>query len=337
MKAILFLLSAIILHISAHAQMSNGSVNKTNTAFIGIMGDTADVQPKNVKQGFLLAGGSTDVDEGMKWLLDLADGGDVVIIRASGSTGYNKYLFELGKVNSVESLLINSAELANSEAVAQRIRQAECLFIAGGDQWNYVNFWMGTPVGDAINYLINDKRVPVGGTSAGLAVLGQFVYDAKNGGINSEEALANPYTAKLTLTKDFLKIDGLRNVITDSHYSQRKREGRHIAFMARMFDEGLKTVKGIGVDEKTAVAVDAKGNAKVFGVANAYFYKTNAKPDTCTMGKKLEWYANGKALQVYIVQGNKTGNGFINIPKWKRLSGGIKKNVFVKDGVVSFL
>src|SRR5205085_11712333 len=34
--------------------------------------------------------------------------------------------------------------------VARKIRSAEALFIAGGDQWNYVRLWRGSPVGEAV-------------------------------------------------------------------------------------------------------------------------------------------------------------------------------------------
>ncbi len=43
------------------------------------------------------------------------------------------------------------------------------MFIAGGDQANYVRGWKGTPVEDAINANVAAGK-PIGGTSAGLAV-----------------------------------------------------------------------------------------------------------------------------------------------------------------------
>ena len=51
-------------------------------------------------------------------------------------------------------------------------------FIAGGDQANYINFWMGTPVQTAMNDAIR-RSVPIGGTSAGLAVMGEYLYTAQ--------------------------------------------------------------------------------------------------------------------------------------------------------------
>nr|MCU0404901.1 hypothetical protein [Chitinophagaceae bacterium] len=100
------------LYLVAIALNAQNPMNRLRPASLGITGDTADIKTAT-SPGLLLAGGGGDVDEAMRWLLQRSGGGDVVIIRASGGTGYNKYLYELGKVNSVESLLINSRELAN--------------------------------------------------------------------------------------------------------------------------------------------------------------------------------------------------------------------------------
>ncbi|MFT4801282.1 MAG: hypothetical protein ACI93N_001052, partial [Flavobacteriaceae bacterium] len=73
-------------------------------------GDTTDVTT-NHQYGVCLMGGATEHDEAMKWFLLKADGGDVVVLRASGSDGYNDYFYsELGiTINSVETLVINNA------------------------------------------------------------------------------------------------------------------------------------------------------------------------------------------------------------------------------------
>jgi cyanophycinase-like exopeptidase len=96
--------------------------------------------------GVLLAGGATDNDDAMRWMLRQADGGDVVVLRASGSDGYNRYFFlSLAiSVNSVTSIVITTAAHANSEEVIDIVKEAEVVFIAGGNQWNYVRHWRGT-------------------------------------------------------------------------------------------------------------------------------------------------------------------------------------------------
>ena len=50
--------------------------------------------------------------------------------------------------------------------------------IAGGDQYDYVHVWTGTPIQRAINAAIA-AGVLVAGISAGLAVLGGFAFTAE--------------------------------------------------------------------------------------------------------------------------------------------------------------
>jgi len=310
---------------------------------IGIVGDPKDVTV-TTSAGTVLMGGSTDVDGAMKWMINKSIGGDVVIIRASGTTGYNQYLYDLVKVNgirqvnSVETLLINSAELANNPKVAERIKEAEMLFIAGGDQANYIRFWRNTPVEEALNYLINVKKVPVGGTSAGCAILGEAVFTAENNTITSEEALLNPFNSKITLAKsDFINNPFLKNTITDTHYNNPDRKGRQITFLARLATEfNWQQPKGIGVQEQTAVCIDENGKAVVYGTGFAYFLKASSeKPEKCVAGSKLNWINNKKAVQAYLIGGKETGNGSFDLTNWTTVSGGIYQNMYVTDGVLS--
>jgi cyanophycinase len=240
------------------------------TQSLGRTGNINDTITK-CTPGYLLMGGSTDVDEAMRWFLQKSGGGDVVILRASGSTGYNSYLFDLAKVNSVETLLINSEATALSADVANKINNAEAIFIAGGDQWDYIRYWSNTPIQKALEYALLVKKVPLGGTSAGLAVLGEYVFDAKLDGITSDEALADLQSPKISISHQFVTIPVLKHIITDSHYSQRNRMGRHIAFMAAIQHKEGVQAKGIGIDEKSALALEENGSAIAFGINNIFF------------------------------------------------------------------
>lgn len=301
-----------------------------------LTGDGADVTTPAVG-GLLLMGGSTDVDAAIHWFLQRAAGGDVVVIRSSGADGYNTYMYNMVSVNSVETIMIDSREKAMLTTVRDKIRNAEALFIAGGDQWNYVNYWKNTPVEDAINYLINTKGVTVGGTSAGLAVLSSAYYSGEKGSVTSTQALSNPYHRYVTLgANDFIASPFLTNTITDSHYSQRDRQGRHVTFMARLMkDFGYSTtVKGIGVDEQTAVCIDASGIGKVYGSNNAYFLKnTGAGAETCISGTPLTWNRNAQAVSAYRIAGSATGNGSFNATNWT-FSGGTSYYYYVNNGVL---
>lgn len=282
------------------------------TASIGIVGDTADVQTAT-KNGIVIMGGGTDVDAAFQWMINRSGGGDVVIIRATGTDAYNPYVKGLGSVNSVETLLINSRKLADDDGVARIIRNAELLFIAGGDQSDYTGYWKDTKVMAAINYLLSEKKVPVGGTSAGAAILGNYYFSAERGGLESAEALANPYAQKITIGNgDFLKAPFLQNIITDQHFTARNREGRMAVFLGRIMTDWNKTPNGIAVDEKTAVCIDENGMATVLGTNKAFFLKTEAgkKPEVFETNKPVTWNANGKAIRVAAITAAAGNNPF---------------------------
>ncbi|WP_281323848.1 cyanophycinase [Flavobacterium sp. IMCC34518] len=310
---------------------------------IGIVGDTSNVNAPS-SFGTVLMGGSTDVDAAMKWMINKSKGGDVIILRSTGGTGYNQYLYDLVKVdgksqvNSVETLLINSIELANNPKVAERIKQAEMVFIAGGDQSNYINYWKNTLVEDALNYLIATKKIPIGGTSAGCAIMGEALYTAEKGSVTSDQALTNPYNVDMTLQRDFVNNPYLKNTITDTHYNNPDRKGRHFTFLARLMkDFSIATPKGIGVEEETAVCIDENGKATVFGIGSAYFLiAKEGAPENCTTNTALNWVLNKKAVQVYTIVGNSTtGNGNFDLTNWTAVSGGTTKNMYSTNGVLT--
>src|SRR5271163_2874526 len=224
-------------------------------------GNAQDVQTR-AEAGIAMMGGGTDLDEAFRWLCAKANGGDFLILRAHGSADYNPYVAGLCQANSVATLIIPSRQAAQLPRVAEIIGQAEVIFIAGGDQSRYVNFWKGTPVEDAINAHAAAGK-PIGGTSAGLAVLGQFVYGCledkpNDADLTSHEVLADPYIKRVTVVRDFLKVPGLENILTDSHFAKRDRMGRSLGFLARIVADGWsKTPREIAIDERSALRVEA--------------------------------------------------------------------------------
>lgn len=255
-----------------------------------LVGDPADnvaARPPTVATAMLMGGG-TDVDDAFRWQIAQAGGGDFVVLRTSGDDGYNRYLLALGGMDSVETLVIRTRAAASDPFVLSRIAAAEAVFIAGGDQAEYLRLWKDTPLQAALEALVA-RRVPIGGTSAGLAVLGEVDYSAAKGSVVSSEALADPYRRTMTLDQGFLTAPGLTGVVTDSHFRQRDRMGRLVAFVARNVQDGrvpLASARGIGVDERTAVVV-ADGVARRLGTGAAYFLQPLAAPQVCRKGQPL--------------------------------------------------
>lgn len=268
-----------------------------------LTGNAADVSPALAGPAHDLGGGSTDVDAALQWIIDQVRGCtscstkiDVVILRSSGSNGYNDYIYAMNGVDSVETLVITSRRDVNT-AIETTIRNAEVVFFAGGDQCNYVTNFKGTLVETAVEY-VYAKGGGVGGTSAGTAILGDFTYDACSGSILSSEALANPYHRYATFTYDFFKFANLQNTITDSHFVPRDRMGRLLAFLARQIKDGkAASALGIAVNEVTSVVVDRNGLATVMGDGPAYFVLADHMPEVCQSGTPLT-YSNYKIWKV---------------------------------------
>lgn len=257
-------------------------------------GEPADVAATS-RPGFALMGGGTDLDEAFQFLCDRAGGGDFLVLRATGDDDYNSYIRGLCHLNSVSTLIIPSRAAAADPFVAATIQRASALFISGGDQANYIRFWMNTPVQTAINQAIR-HGVPIGGTSAGLAVLGEYIYSAQadkpdDPNLDGKSALADPFGTRITLTRGFLEIPVLKGIITDTHFARRDRMGRLLVFLARLNepdakqDEKTMGIRGIGVEERAAVLLEPHGEAHVIGYGDAYFIDASEATGTLRRGK----------------------------------------------------
>ena len=253
------------------------------------VGNTTDiVLARPAAPSLVLMGGGPDVDEAFKWMIRKGGGGNFVVIRASGTDGYNPYIFAMGGVRSVETLVLPSRAAASDPFVLQRIRGAEAVFIAGGDQSDYLRYWKDTPLAAALQELAS-RNIPLGGTSAGLAVLGQFIYSGMNQSVTSTEALANPYSKNVTLDRDFLSLPALGNVITDSHLDARDRMGRMAAFLGRVVNDGWTgSARAIGVDVETALLVE-NGQGQRVGLGAVYFLQTVGLPQVCKPNTPLTY------------------------------------------------
>jgi cyanophycinase-like exopeptidase len=277
--------SPIILPDSIIATLRRGSPNDDRTA------------PKN--GGLILMGGGPDVDAAFTWAHDQIAGdpkarrGDVLILRATGSDGYDQYIDELAPFNSVQTLIISTkATRKDLETAARLVHRAEFVFFAGGNQAHYVS-WQESQLMPAVESVYQRGGV-VGGTSAGLAILGQFVFDAKSAGSNNvttDDAITDPFAAAISFTRNMLRFPLMRGIITDSHFAERDRLGRLTAFMARQIADGAvhNQITGVGVSEGTAVLLDARTGlgTRAPGSSGAVFFIRGGPANRIKKGETL--------------------------------------------------
>jgi cyanophycinase len=294
------------------------------------LGNKQDVQTKPTP-GIAMMGGGSDLDDAFRWLCAKGNGGDFLILRARGDDAYNSYVNDLCKANSVATLIIPDRAAAEDAAVAEIIGKAEVVFIAGGDQARYVRGWKGTPVEKAINDGIAAGK-PVGGTSAGLAVEGEFVYGAlrdkpDDNDLASADVLTNPYFERVTIERDFLKIPHLDNLITDSHFATRDRMGRTLGFLARIMKDGWSSSpREVAIDEKSSVLVEADGKGTVVGTGKgAYFLRPTRGPDVCEKGMPLTF----RGISVYRIP----AGGHFDLILWTG-DGGTAYSLSVESGKI---
>ncbi len=295
------------------------------------IGNKNDIQTKPAF-GIAMMGGGSDLDEAFRWLCQKGNGGDFLVLRSRGSDAYNPYVNGLCKMNSVATLILPDRQAALDPAVAEIIRQAEVIFIAGGDQANYIRDWQGTPVQEAINANLAGGK-PIGGTSAGLAVQGEFVYGSlgdkpDDKALVSAEVLANPYFERVTLIRGFLKIPHLENLLTDSHFAKRDRMGRTLGFLARIMQDGWsQSPREVAIDEKSAVLVEPDGKGTVLGSGKgAFFLRPTQKPETCRKGEPLTF----QKISVYRVP----AGGHFDLTSWTG-DGGTAYSLSVEKGKVT--
>lgn len=214
--------------------------------------------------GTLLMGGGREVPSAMRWFAERAGGGRLLILRASGGSDLQEYFYEeIGGVSAARTLVFTARSAAFDPEVAALIDRADAVFIAGGDQARYIRFWKDTPVQQLLTAHVQSGK-PIGGTSAGLAILGGWAYGAlDDGSIDSLSALADPLGQAVTLEQDFLQVPWLRDVLTDTHFGQRDRQGRLLAFVNKARNLSGQPVVGLGVDEDAALALEADGRARL--------------------------------------------------------------------------
>ena len=282
------------------------------------IGNPADLRTTPTP-GIAMMGGGSDLEEAFRWLCEKANGGDFLILRATGSDDYNPWVNKLCHnklchLNSVATLILPNKAAALDPGAAAIIAKAEAVFIAGGDQSNYVRGWQDTPVQAAINAHIAAGR-PIGGTSAGLAVLGEFVYACLNDkpddkDLASTDILPDPYFFRVTLVRNFLKVPHLENLITDSHFAKRDRMGRSLGFLARIMQDGWSSSpREIAIDEKSAVLVEADGKAAVVGTGKgAYFMRPTEPPEKCEKNTPLTF----RNVSVILVK----AGGHFDLDQW---------------------
>ncbi|HKB41185.1 MAG TPA: hypothetical protein VKD72_32460, partial [Gemmataceae bacterium] len=184
----------------------------------------------------------------------------------------------------IQVFLVSTQEQANSQLISQALRQPNTtVYFVGGDQTDYLDMLWGTNRNNSflttINRLFSRKQLSFGGSSAGLAVQGDRAFRGPVVNSTGSRLLLDPNNVNndasfgryVSFEDDFLHLLGpalARPVLTDTHFKERNRMARFVAFLAQTqtvldlkADLRLRLswngrMHGIAVDEGTALIVD---------------------------------------------------------------------------------
>ncbi len=291
-------------------------------------GTPVTTQPcKPLTQSIALMGGGADVTAVYPWLImkasecsiyQKASPGNFLVIRSEGDGAYYNSILDLARVASVQTLVVPDNASANDPKLDNYILNASVIWISGGDQRVYYDAWRGSRLLSLIKEKIRYANVPLGGASAGMMLLGNYIHAGEpNHILTSTEALQDPYNPYMVLRRGFwpstkeiyedAPYSVFKKTIIDSHFDTRNRMGRTLTFLARnLADKWSIPYKGspqfipkshaIAVDGETALLIEENRageflasiiiNPKVTG--SAYFINPTQIPLCAKNGKPLD-------------------------------------------------
>ncbi|MGD9710752.1 MAG: cyanophycinase [Thermomicrobiales bacterium] len=166
----------------------------------------------------------------------------------SAGERYKAIFLGLG-VGSADVAFISDRAGANSRTVENLLSESTGIFLTGGNQMRLSSVLGGTRAMECILER-NSQGAVVAGTSAGASILSSHMVAFGASGGSPKQRMAQMVAGFGLIT----------NVIIDQHFRQRDRIGRLLMLVA-----GNPSLLGIGIDEDTAVIVEADGKIEVAG------------------------------------------------------------------------
>jgi cyanophycinase-like exopeptidase len=277
------------------------------------------------KGGIMLVGGGANHPQGAySWFVSQAACGDIVVIennQSAATASANAMEFARLGARSVDvfdfNVIGDSTLSPNAFLVAcdldgygteflDKLGGAEAVYFRGGNQWPYVQLLNADVAATSIISEGNScGGLVVGGTSAGMAILGQYVYTAEftqGAGatdLTSQDILANFRTPKFwnydphiqqnrdAISTHVLDLGQLEGVLTETHLNDADKDGsqssghtidrlgRFLSFLGAALLDGDAFgrggyVNGIAADKDTALTITADGSCQVYG-GTVYF------------------------------------------------------------------
>lgn len=244
---------------------------------------------------FIIGGGERSLDMVKRIVQEsgLDKGGYAVVLPMSSeepdsAVFYTKIQFTALGINDVYGVFCTKSQ-ANDPAKVDSIAHAKLIYISGGDQSRFMDVVAGSEVEKAIHKAYKNGAM-VAGTSAGAAVMSAVMITGNSRKSTQYSATFNTIEADNIETRPGLGM--LRQAIVDQHFVKRSRHNRLISAIIE-----YPLLKGIGIDESTAILVKGK-DAEVVGISQVLVYRNPKRSKKSVKSGKLG--AKGLLLDIYV-------------------------------------
>jgi cyanophycinase len=208
----------------------------------------------------VIIGGGEDKQHDMailKRFVELSGGPSakiVVITAASAVTDhmwdtYERAFADLGVTRHLH-LHLACRQDANDEARIRDVRDADGIFMTGGDQKRLLALIGGTKLDAEMHTALKLRGACIGGTSAGASAMSGHM-------LAQGRAELHPEKGSVSLGAG---LGFLHKVVIDQHFSERQRLSRLLSVVAQN-----PYLQGIGIDEDTALVVERGVGIEVLG------------------------------------------------------------------------
>lgn len=223
------------------------------------------------KGTLVIEGGGDRIEVILKTIIDYSGGENskvLVVPFASGvaeETGIKQSEeFRVLGCKSADYIFCEKDSIDSPSSLA-KLDGVSAIFFSGGDQVVLSAYLEGTKFLEKIREIYKNGGV-VSGTSAGAAIMSRVMLTGEQRSDTTNSQIFNTIEKGDVITaKGFGFLD---NIVVDQHFLKRKRQIRLISVL--MDNPGLR---GIGIDEETAIVVKSDNTIEVIGDNKAMLFE----------------------------------------------------------------
>ncbi len=215
---------------------------------------------------FLIGGkispGKSESEKICQEIIQIAGGGKMALLAVEPMANqFSAYFQQLGTKN-VNSFLFDKPEKANSPELCEQLDSFPVFFIPDGPKSAYFNSWKQSLLIRTIQNAYHNGKIIIG-EGAGACLAGAISFFNKNGTIQPANLFKNPFIQSLHLEEDFILL--LPDTLIDTDFADEGGLLRLLPLMARCAIQKSRRIKGIGIDQNTAIIIDSNLIGRVFG------------------------------------------------------------------------